>query len=68
VTVVTSGGAGAPLHDKSPDAAKQNPYSKVFASSLNFCVFELKDDTITMKALTPDGKELDKTQWKARPQ
>ena len=49
------------------DAAKQNPWSKVFASQLNYCVIEVSGDACTLKAFTPDGDLLDTRTWKARP-
>lgn len=66
VTVIISGGAGAPLRDKAKNAEKQNPHSKVFAKKLHYCLFEIEGDTCTMKALTPDGEQIDKRVWKAR--
>ena len=66
LTHVISGGAGAPLRKKAENAEKQNPHSKVFASVLHYCIIEIKGDTCTMKAVTPDGKVIDTREWKAR--
>ena len=66
VTSITTGGAGAPLYRKMQDAAKQNPWSKVFASQLNYCLIEVSGDACTLKAFTPDGDLLDTRTWKAR--
>jgi len=66
VTVVTSGGAGAGLRRKSPDAERQNPHSAVFDSSWHYCLFEIEGTTCTMKALTPDGRVIDTRTWEAR--
>lgn len=68
VTVVISGGAGAPLRAKSETADRQNPYSKVFASVLHYCLFTVSGDTCTMEAITPDGKVIDTRTWAAREQ
>jgi hypothetical protein len=67
VTCITSGGAGAPLYAKTPAAAKQNPWSKAFASQLHYCVIRVSGETCTLKAFTPDGELLDTRTWKARP-
>lgn len=66
LTHIISGGAGAPLRKKVENAEKQNPYSKVFASTLHYCIFEVKGDTCTMKVVTPEGKVIDTREWKAR--
>jgi len=63
VTNIVSGGGGARLYGPT---AGQNPYSKVFVSKLNFCLFEVRGDTCTMKALTPEGELLDTRSWPAR--
>jgi hypothetical protein len=67
VTAITTGGAGAPLYRKVQDAAKQNPWSKVFAPQLHYCLIEVSGDACTLKAFTPDGELLDTRTWKARP-
>ena len=66
VTHIISGGAGAPLRRKSKSAAKQNPHSKVFASRLHYCLFEVDAGKCTMKVLTPQGELLDTKTWVAR--
>ena len=66
VTAIVSGGAGAPRYKKYKTAEKQNPHSKVFASALHYCLFEITDDTCTMRAITPQGKTLDTRTWKSR--
>jgi hypothetical protein len=63
---IIAAGAGAPRSGREPEAARQNPHAKVFAKSLNFCVFETEGDACTMKALAPDGKVLDTLTWQAR--
>jgi hypothetical protein len=45
----------------------QNPYSKAFASTHNFCLFTIDGKQCSMQALTPDGKLLDSKAWPARP-
>ena len=66
VSVIVTGGAGAPLYKQSENAEKQNPPLKVFADVLNYCLFTVDGDTCVMQALTPEGKELDTRTWKAR--
>jgi hypothetical protein len=66
VTVIITGGAGAPLYEKSSRADKQNPHSKVLARAHHFCLFSVKGNTCSMKAVTVDGKVIDTRTWKAR--
>ena len=78
VTQIISGGAGAPPHRKVETAAQQDPYSKIFAAELHFCLFEIADGTARMKVLTPpvaadgpnaygqEGKVIDQREWKSR--
>ncbi len=63
VTVIITGGAGAPRYSKAEDAERQNPYSKVFAPVLHYCLFEVAGDTCTMKVLTPEGDVIDTRTW-----
>jgi predicted phosphodiesterase len=67
VTVVTTGGGGAPLREAATDARTQNPYSKIVASVLHYCLFTIEGDTCTMEVFTPDGRRLDTRSWQARP-
>jgi predicted phosphodiesterase len=66
VTVIITGGAGAPLSRKVANAAQQNPHSRVFAAKHHFCLLTVEDNVCRLKALTPDGQQIDETQWKAR--
>ena len=72
-TVIIAGGGGAPLWNPANDARArvdrqvQNPYLKVFRSTFNYCLVEVKGDTCTLTATTPDGQVLDTRTWKARP-
>jgi len=66
VTHITSGGAGAPRYNKTKTAAKQNPHSKAFAPELHYCLFAPAGENYVLKALTPDGKELDTRTFKPR--
>jgi hypothetical protein len=65
VTVIVSGGAGAPLYPK-VFLPPGNPYSKIFVSTHNFCLFTIDGTRCTMEALTPEGKVLDTKVWSAR--
>jgi hypothetical protein len=66
VTMIVTGGAGAPLRDKTKYAAKQNPYSVVFKKQLHFCLISVENDKCTMKVLNPQGEVLDTRSWNAR--
>lgn len=66
VTVLISGGAGAPLNEKVEGAAVLNPYSAAFFAKHHFCVFNVSGDQCELKALTPEGRVLDTRTWKAR--
>jgi predicted phosphodiesterase len=68
VTVITTGGGGAPLHEPVENAAKQNPYSKLVVSTLHYCLFTVRADQCTMEALAPDGHPIDTCSWQARPE
>jgi hypothetical protein len=65
VTVIVSGGAGAPLYPKMP-TPWQNPHSKVFECKHHFCLFTIKENRCTMQVLTPEGEVLDRKSWQAR--
>ena len=66
VTMIVTGGAGAPLRSKAPNAEKQNPYSKVFVSKLHYCIITVDKDKCTMQAITPEGEVIDTKTWDAR--
>jgi hypothetical protein len=66
LTALTCGGGGAGLYRKVEDAARQNPYSRVFSSVHHYCVFEVDSATMAMRALTADGQLLDSRTWHAR--
>lgn len=66
VTAITCAGGGAPLYEKSEDAARQNPYSQVHASRHHFCLFEVDADSVTLRALSPEGELIDARTWRAR--
>ena len=63
---IISGGAGAPRSSRSLAAARQNPYAKVFAKTLNYCLVEVAGEKCTLKAKTPDGKVIDTLTFQAR--
>jgi predicted phosphodiesterase len=66
LSAVTCGGGGAGLYRKVEDAARQNPYSRVFSSVHHYCVFEVDSATMAMRALTAEGELLDSRTWHAR--
>lgn len=68
LTVIVTGGAGAPLYKKKqkPDKTPVNPYSRAYLSDYHFCVFRVKGNTCSMEAITLDGKVFDRRQWTER--
>ena len=66
VSVVVTGGAGAPLRDKVKNARKQNPYSSVFVKTLHFCLLKINKDACRLKVITPEGRVIDKKPWHPR--
>jgi hypothetical protein len=63
VTAITCGGGGAGLYPKTKEAERQNPYSVVFAGRHHFCVFEVRGEAVTMRALSPDAELIDERTW-----
>lgn len=66
VSVIITGGAGAPLYKKTETAEKQNPHSKVFASENHYCRVTVHGEECAFQAIALDGKVLDSVTWKAR--
>lgn len=68
LTVIVTGGAGAPLYKKKEPTGAQpvNPCSKVFLSDYHFCIFRVKGNTCSLEAMTLDGKVFDRRVWLAR--
>ncbi|WP_168433332.1 purple acid phosphatase family protein [Pontiella sulfatireligans] len=66
ISVIVSGGAGAPLRDKVEGCEIQNPYSVAFASEYHYCLFSIKGDQCTITAYAPAGDILDTHVWNAR--
>jgi len=66
VTVIITGGAGAPLYGKAKDAEKHNPHSQVYARKHHYCLFTVTPEACTMRALTPAGEEIDTRRWPPR--
>ncbi len=66
VPVIITGGAGAPVRGKIENSEVQNPYSKVFASQLHYCLLKIDGDVCTMEVLTPEGAVIDTCTWQAR--
>jgi len=66
ITVIITGGAGAPRYSKAAKGEEQNPWSKVFSKKLNYCIFDVKGDVCRMTAFAPDGEKLDEKEFKAR--
>jgi hypothetical protein len=66
ITMIVTGGAGAPLRDKAPDSKKQNPHSVVFEKKLHYCILSIGEDFCTMEVITPTGEVIDTKKWSAR--
>ena len=66
VTMIVTGGAGAPRYQKVANAEKQNPHLKVFAAELHYCLFEVEGDRCTMTVHLPDGTVIDVKTWSSR--
>jgi hypothetical protein len=66
ITMIVTGGAGAPLRDKAPGAKQQNPYSVVFEKKLHYCILSVGEDFCTMEVFTPKGEVIDTRKWPAR--
>jgi predicted phosphodiesterase len=66
VTVIVTGGGGAPLSKPVEDAKTQNPYSKVLSSVLHYCLFTVEGGVCSMQAFTPSGEVIDTRVWSAR--
>jgi hypothetical protein len=66
VTCIVTGGAGAPIYGRDRRAAQGNPHSRVFASKLHYCVFDVKGDLCEMKVYEPNGNLIDQRTFKAR--
>ncbi|MCC7493455.1 MAG: metallophosphoesterase [Fimbriimonadaceae bacterium] len=58
LTMVTSGGGGAPTYLKGP--AAQNPFSQVFASVTHWCEVAVTPTRLTLTALDGAGQEIDR--------
>ena len=55
VTYITSGGGGAPLADK----PKPSNFYAAAESTLHFCLFKIKGDTLTMDTIEANGNVID---------
>jgi len=77
VTMILTGGAGAPIRTKYNPGnltseqlekfwQKQNPYSKVWVAKYHFCLITVDGDQCTMQAITPTGEVIDNITWQAR--
>lgn len=66
VTMVITGGAGAPLSGKRPDGELQNPFSTVFASAFHYCLLAVDGDVCTMNVVDLEGTVIDTYSWDAR--
>ena len=66
ITVIITGGAGAPAYGKASDAKVRNPYGQVFESTPHFTVFDVSPESVAMQALTPEGRVIDTRSWKPR--
>lgn len=63
---IVSGGAGAPNRGQTKNPQQANPFSKVFAPILNYCVIEINGDTLSLKALDVNGNQIDEAKYESR--
>jgi hypothetical protein len=66
VTGITCGGGGAPLYEKTADAARQNPYSRVYAARHHYCLFAVDSSEVSMQVVSLEGDLIDTHTWLAR--
>jgi hypothetical protein len=68
VTVIVTGGAGAPLRNRAGNAERQNPHSEVFKKAYHYCLLTIdeEEEECTMEVLTPEGTKIDSRSWAAR--
>jgi len=66
VSMIVTGGAGAPMYSMVENAAIQNPYSVVYAREYHFCILTVDGDVCTMEVFTNDGGLIDSRTWYAR--
>ncbi len=64
-SAVVTGGAGAGTYPKRDDAEKQNPHSKVFSQEHHLSLLRIGQDSATLRAVTPEGKQIDTRTWSA---
>lgn len=57
ITLITSGGGGAPTYDRGPD--EQNPHSQVFSSVTHYCDVTVTAEQIRIVAIDGDGNTID---------
>ena len=65
LTHIISGRAGAPAGRRN-EKEDNNPYFKVFATDLHYCLLEIAGEACTFRAITPEGRVLDSFAWRAR--
>jgi len=66
VTMIITGGAGAPLYEKEENSIIQNPYSKIFEKKHHYCILTVNKEMCTMNVKTLEGVIIDQRVWKAR--
>lgn len=66
VSMMVTGGAGAPLRGKVKNPENQNPYSKVFAKKHHYCILTIDGEVCSMKVCTPEGIVIDTHSWASR--
>ncbi len=66
VTLIITGGGGAPLRRPAEDAKVQNPYSKILSSVLHYCLFTVEGNLCTMQSFTTSDEVIDTRVWSAR--
>lgn len=65
VTGITCGGGGAPLYEKTADAGRQNPFSRVYAARHHYCLFAVDSSGVSMQVVSLEGDLIDTHTWLA---
>ncbi|MFH0910463.1 MAG: metallophosphoesterase [Planctomycetota bacterium] len=66
LTLVTTGGAGAPLSEPTGNRVEKNPYQKKFFQEHHYSLITVSDIDCRLRAVTLDGGVLDERAWLPR--
>ena len=63
---ITTGGAGAPVRERTAESEKQNPYSKLFLAKEHYCLLSVTRDSCSLVVVDAEGGKLDHTTFSPR--